>query len=63
MRFADANGMRLTCFATNTVGIPIARLELRHRRRARAEDGVRAARDTGLRISPVCPALCGTHDP
>ncbi|WP_229818374.1 hypothetical protein [Streptomyces chromofuscus] len=55
--------MRLTCFATNTVGIPIARLELRHRRRARAEDGVRAARDTGLRISPVCPALCGTHDP
>lgn len=41
--------MRLTCFATNTAGRPIAELELRHRLRARAEDRIRAARATGLR--------------
>lgn len=49
MRFTDADGMRLTCFATNTAGETIATLELRHRRRARAEDRIRAARATGLR--------------
>jgi hypothetical protein len=32
---------------------PIAHLELRHRRRARAEDRIRAARDTGLRNLPL----------
>ncbi|MFJ7244328.1 IS1380 family transposase [Kitasatospora sp. NPDC098652] len=53
LRFTDADGMRLTCFATNTTGTPIARLELRHRMRARAEDRVRAARDTGLRNLPL----------
>ncbi|MFI8888223.1 hypothetical protein [Streptomyces sp. NPDC053813] len=32
-----ADGLRLTCFATNTTDVPIAALELRHRqRRARA---------------------------
>lgn len=41
-----------TCFATNTTGTPIAVLELRHRRRARAEGRMRAARDTGLRNLP-----------
>ncbi|GAA1284005.1 hypothetical protein GCM10009646_84500 [Streptomyces aureus] len=49
LRFTDADGMRLTCFATNTAGRPIAELELRHRLRARAEDRIRAARATGLR--------------
>jgi len=53
LRFTDADGMRLTCFATNTTGTPIARLELRHRQRARAEDRIRAARDTGLRNLPL----------
>ncbi|MCP2314225.1 hypothetical protein FHR36_007857 [Kitasatospora paracochleata] len=53
MRFTDADGMRLTCFATNTTGTPIAHLELRHRQRARAEDRIRAARDTGLRNLPL----------
>ncbi|MEU0187084.1 IS1380 family transposase [Streptomyces sp. NPDC006207] len=53
LRFSDADGMRLTCFATNTVGEPIAQLELRHRQRARAEDRIRAARDTGLRNLPL----------
>ncbi|WP_331730027.1 IS1380 family transposase (plasmid) [Kitasatospora sp. NBC_00070] len=53
LRFTDADGMRLTCFATNTTHAPIARLELRHRQRARAEDRIRAARDTGLRNLPL----------
>ncbi|MFC5754958.1 IS1380 family transposase [Actinomadura rugatobispora] len=53
LRLTDADGMRLTCFATNTPGTPIAELELRHRRRARAEDRVRAARATGLRNLPL----------
>lgn len=33
LRFTDADGLRLTCFATNTTGTPIAALELRHRHR------------------------------
>ncbi|MFG3002308.1 IS1380 family transposase, partial [Streptomyces sp. NPDC048340] len=37
LRITDADGLRLTCFATNTADLPIAALELRHRRRARAE--------------------------
>src|SRR6266545_2428687 len=53
LRFTDADGMRLTAFATNTPDPPIAALELRHRQRARAEDRVRAARDTGLRNLPL----------
>jgi hypothetical protein len=53
LRFTDADGMRLTCFATNTAGTTIAALELRHRQRARAEDRIRAARDTGLRNLPL----------
>ncbi len=53
LRLTDADGMRLTCFATNTVGWPIAELELRHRLRARAEDRIQAARATGLRNLPL----------
>lgn len=53
LRFTDADGMRLTCFATNTAHVPITSLELRHRQRARAEDRIRAARDTGLRNLPL----------
>lgn len=53
LRLTDADGMRLTCFATNTLGLPIAELELRHRLRARAEDRIRAARATGLRNLPL----------
>jgi hypothetical protein len=53
LRFTDSNGMRLTCFVTNTTGTAIAALELRHRQRARAEDRIRAARDTGLRNLPL----------
>ncbi|MET8138641.1 IS1380 family transposase [Streptomyces sp. NPDC005251] len=53
LRFTDADGLRLTCFATNTSGGKITDLELRHRRRARAEDRIRNARATGLRNLPL----------
>lgn len=53
LRITDADGMRITCFATDTPGRPIAELELRHRLRARAEDRIRAARATGLRNLPL----------
>ncbi|MGW0772044.1 IS1380 family transposase [Streptomyces sp. NPDC002676] len=53
LRITDADGMRITCFATNTADRPIAELELRHRLRARAEDRIRAARATGLRNLPL----------
>ncbi|PJN34382.1 IS1380 family transposase [Streptomyces sp. CB02959] len=53
LRFTDLDGNRLTCFATNTKGGQLADLELRHRRRARCEDRIRAARATGLRNLPL----------
>jgi Transposase DDE domain group 1 len=53
LRFTDLDGLRLTCFATNTEGGQLADLELRHRRRARCEDRIRNARDTGLRNLPL----------
>lgn len=53
LRITDADGLRLTAFATNTTDMPIAALELRHRQRARAEDRIRAARATGLRNLPL----------
>ena len=53
LRITDADGMRITCFATNTLNRPITGLELRHRLRARAEDRIRAARATGLRNLPL----------
>lgn len=43
----------LTCFTTDTKGGQLADLELRHRRRARCEDRIRGARDTGLRNLPL----------
>lgn len=52
LRFTGADGMRLTTFATHTKHTPIAALELRHRRRARAEARICAARATGLRNLP-----------
>ncbi|GGW04028.1 hypothetical protein GCM10010264_19970 [Streptomyces globisporus] len=53
LRIADADGLRLTCFATNTVDVRTASLELRHRQRARAEDRIRSARAAGLRNLPL----------
>ena len=53
LRFTDADGLRLTAFATNTARGQLADLELRHRRRARAEDRIRAAKNTGLTNLPL----------
>ncbi len=47
LRFEDVDGYRITAFATNTVRGQLADLELRHRRRARAEDRI---------VSPRTPA-------
>jgi hypothetical protein len=57
LRITDANGWRITAFATNTrpggPGGQLPDLELRHRRRARAEDRIRSAKDTGLTNLPL----------
>jgi hypothetical protein len=53
LRFTDIEGHRFTCFATSTTGGQLADLELRHRRRARCEDRIRCAKDTGLRNLPL----------
>lgn len=45
--------MRVTAFATNTGRGQLADLELRHRRRARCEDRIRCAKDTGLTNLPL----------
>jgi len=53
LRITDIGGHRVTCFATSTKGGQLAALELRHRRRARCEDRIRCAKDTGLRNLPL----------
>jgi hypothetical protein len=53
LRFTDIGGHRFTCFATSNKGGQLADLELRHRRRARCEDRIRCAKDTGLRNLPL----------
>lgn len=53
LRLTDIDGMRITAFATNTAKGQLADLELRHRRRARCEDRIRCAKDTGLTNLPL----------
>ena len=57
LRLTDVDGHRLTAFATNAPrtgpGHQLADLELRHRRRARCEDRIRNAKDTGLTNLPL----------
>lgn len=53
LRFDDVGGYRLTAFATNTSRGQLADLEVRHRSRARCEDRIRAAKDSGLRNLPL----------
>ncbi len=53
LRFTDIDGNRLTAFVTNTSNGQLADLELRHRRRARCEDRIRGAKDTGLMNLPL----------
>jgi hypothetical protein len=56
LTFADADGLRITGFLTDTAPgvVPgqIAGLELRHRQHARVEDRIRQAKATGLRNLP-----------
>jgi hypothetical protein len=53
LRFTDIDGHRFTAFATDARKGQLADLELRHRRRARCEDRIRNAKDTGLRNLPL----------
>jgi hypothetical protein len=53
LRFTDIGGHRFTAFATDARTGQLADLELRHRRRARCEDRIRCAKDTGLRNLPL----------
>jgi hypothetical protein len=56
LTFADADGLRVTAFLTDTpdrvVPGQLAGLELRHRQHARVEDRIRQAKATGLRNLP-----------
>jgi hypothetical protein len=53
LRITDVDGLRVTAFATNSTRGQLPDLELRHRRRARAEDRIRCAKDTGLTNLPL----------
>jgi hypothetical protein len=53
LRITDIDGLRVTAFVTNTTRGQLADLELRHRRRARCEDRIRCAKDTGLANLPL----------
>ena len=53
LRFTDIDGHWFTAFATDARRGQLADLELRHRRRARCEDRIRNAKDTGLRNLPL----------
>jgi hypothetical protein len=53
LRVTDIDGHRITAFVTNTTRGQLPDLELRHRRRARAEDRIRCAKDTGLTNLPL----------
>jgi Transposase DDE domain group 1 len=52
LRFTDLDGHRFQVFVTDQSDPNLARLELRHRQRARVEDRIRAAKATGLRNLP-----------
>jgi len=53
LRFTDHDGHRFQVFLTDQPDPDVARLELRHRQRARVEDRIRAAKATGLQNLPV----------
>jgi Transposase DDE domain group 1 len=52
LSFTDHDGYRFQVFITNQSDTDIAMLELRHRHRARVEDQIRNAKQTGLRNLP-----------
>ena len=51
LSFTDHDGHRFQVLLTNQTGKPVT-LEAQHRARARVEDAIRAAKDTGLRNLP-----------
>jgi hypothetical protein len=50
--FDCESGYRHTAFITDQQDADVAALELRHRRRARVEDAIRVAKETGMRKMP-----------
>jgi hypothetical protein len=52
LRFTDHDGHRFQVFLTDQPDPDLARLELRHRQRARVEDRIRGAKATGLANLP-----------
>jgi Transposase DDE domain group 1 len=52
LSFTDADGHRFQVFVTDQDDPDVARLELRHRQRARVEDRIRCGKATGLRNLP-----------
>src|SRR4051812_30829741 len=53
LRITDIDGHRITAFVSNTTRGELPDLELRHLRRARCEDRIRCAKDTGLANLPL----------
>ena len=56
LTLTDVDGHRVTCFATNDTSRDLPALEVRHRQRARCEDRIRDAKDTGLDRLPYADA-------
>lgn len=56
LSLTDLDGHRVTCFATNDPSRDLPALETRHRARARCEDRIRDAKDTGLERLPYADA-------
>lgn len=53
LRLTNVDGWRIIVFATNTPTGQLADLELRHRRRAGAEDRIRTLKDNGRQNLPL----------
>ena len=56
LTLTDTGGHRVTCFATNDPSPGLPALEARHRQRARCEDRIKDAKDTGLTNLPYSGA-------
>lgn len=56
LTLTDVDGLRVTCMATNDTSPDLPALEARHRQRARCEDRIRDAKDTGLDRMPYTDA-------
>ncbi len=60
LRITDVDGMRYTALATNQDHGQLADLEVRHRLRARCEDRIRNAKDTGFQNLPLHSSAANT---